>query len=261
VPTPLASDGALGGNASVMAPKGGKVTAAAASTAEFGGSVTVSPGAWAGPSAPVPEGGAPPGESVDIELLSKQRGLCDTDSVAIIARRPQNASSGPRWRLTDEPGIEVISDERAKTIYGERYAEFLDNVKEFAYFPYAVATECGDFQNGQITMRFKTIAGVIDQGAGILFNLKVNGDYLALRANPLENNLVLWTFEKGKRSSVKWIKDADFIQGMARAEAGRGRQESERLHRRQTASGAHPGQRSFGPRGHLVEGGQRRVLR
>lgn len=97
--------------------------------------------------------------------------------------------------------------ERAKAIYGDRYAEFLDNVKAFAYFPYAVATGCDDFQSGQITMRFKTIAGKIDQGAGILFNLKLNGDYLALRANPLENNLVLWKFEKGKRSSVKWIKD------------------------------------------------------
>jgi hypothetical protein len=40
------------------------------------------------------------------------------------------------------------------------------------------------------------IAGKIDQGAGILFNLKLNGDYLALRANPLENNLVLWKFER-----------------------------------------------------------------
>jgi hypothetical protein len=28
-----------------------------------------------------------------------------------------------------------------------------------------------------------------------------------VRANPLENNLVLWKFEKGKRSSVKWIRD------------------------------------------------------
>jgi len=40
-----------------------------------------------------------------------------------------------------------------------------------------------------------------------LFNLKPNGDYLTVRANPLENNLVLWKFEKGKRSSVKWIRN------------------------------------------------------
>ncbi|HWB07987.1 MAG TPA: hypothetical protein VG826_01995 [Pirellulales bacterium] len=97
--------------------------------------------------------------------------------------------------------------DRARALYGERYAEFLDNVKAFAYFPYAVATSCDDFQQGEIAMRFKTIAGKIDQGAGILFNLKPNGDYLALRANPLENNLVLWKFERGVRTSVEWVKD------------------------------------------------------
>lgn len=97
--------------------------------------------------------------------------------------------------------------DRARALYGERYAEFLDNVKAFAYYPYAVATTCDDFQEGEITFRFKTIAGKIDQGAGILFNLKPNGDYLALRANPLENNLVLWKFERGVRSSVEWVKD------------------------------------------------------
>jgi len=50
--------------------------------------------------------------------------------------------------------------------------------------------------------------GRIDQGAGILFNLKPNGDYLTVRANALENNLVLWQFVRGKRSSVKWVRDA-----------------------------------------------------
>jgi hypothetical protein len=30
---------------------------------------------------------------------------------------------------------------------------------------------------------------------------------LTLRANPLENNLVLWKFEKGRRSSAKWIRN------------------------------------------------------
>ena len=56
-------------------------------------------------------------------------------------------------------------------------------------------------------MRFKPLAGRIDQGAGILFNLKPNGDYLTLRANALENNLVLWQFKNGKRSPVKWIRN------------------------------------------------------
>lgn len=97
--------------------------------------------------------------------------------------------------------------DRARSLYGERYAEFLDNVQAFAYFPYAVASGTEDFRQGEIVVRFKGIDGRIDQAAGILFDLKPNGDYLALRANPLENNLVLWQFKRGKRSSVKWIKN------------------------------------------------------
>jgi hypothetical protein len=97
--------------------------------------------------------------------------------------------------------------EKARALYGERYAEFLDRVQAYAYFPYAVAKDVADFRDGEISVRFEGISGRIDQGAGILFNLKTNGDYLTVRANPLENNLVLWKFEKGKRSSVKWIRD------------------------------------------------------
>jgi hypothetical protein len=97
--------------------------------------------------------------------------------------------------------------DRARSLYGERYAEFLDSVKAFAYYPYAVAAGVDDFRQGEISLRFKGISGRIDQGAGILFNLQPNGDYLTVRANPLENNLVLWKFEKGRRSSVKWVRD------------------------------------------------------
>jgi hypothetical protein len=97
--------------------------------------------------------------------------------------------------------------DKARALYGERYAEFLDNVKAYAYFPFAVFKDLQDFKEGEITLRFKPIAGRIDQGAGILFNLKPNGDYLIVRANALENNLVLFQYVRGKRSSVKWIRN------------------------------------------------------
>jgi hypothetical protein len=87
--------------------------------------------------------------------------------------------------------------DKARTLYGDRYAEFLDRVQAYAYFPYVVAKDISDFRGGEISVRFEGISGRIDQGAGILFNLKPNGDYLT----------VLWKFEKGKRSSVKWIRN------------------------------------------------------
>jgi hypothetical protein len=126
------------------------------------------------------------------------------------------------WRIENEGGKKVLAvdgrqwkegqssagiADKARALYGERYAEFLDRVQAYAYFPYTVAKDVPDFKNGEITVRFEGISGRIDQGAGILFNLKPNGDYLTIRANCLENNLVLWKFEKGKRSSVKWVRD------------------------------------------------------
>jgi hypothetical protein len=127
------------------------------------------------------------------------------------------------WRIENEAGKNVLAvdgrqwkegqssagvAEKARALYGERYAEFLDRVKAYAYYPYAVAKDVQDFRAGEIAVRFEGLSGRIDQGAGILFNLKPNGDYLALRANCLENNLVLWKFEKGKRSSVSWVRNA-----------------------------------------------------
>jgi hypothetical protein len=97
--------------------------------------------------------------------------------------------------------------DKARALYGERYAEFLDRVQAYAYYPYVVAPNIANFTEGEITVRFEGLSGRIDQGAGILFNLKPNGDYLTIRANCLEENLVLWKFERGKRSSVSWVRN------------------------------------------------------
>jgi len=111
---------------------------------------------------------------------------------------------GSRWRQ-GQPSAGLA--DKARALYGERYAEFLDNVKAYAYYPFSVAQSVENFTDGKISVRFKAIAGRIDQGAGILFDLKANGDYYAIRANPLENNLVLWRFKQGRRSSVSWVRN------------------------------------------------------
>jgi hypothetical protein len=126
------------------------------------------------------------------------------------------------WRIEQDDGKKVLVvdgrqwkegqssagiADKARALYGERYAEFLDRVQAYAYYPYVVAPDVQNFTDGEITVRFQGLSGRIDQGAGILFNLKPNGDYLTIRANCLENNLVLWKVEKGKRSSVNWVRN------------------------------------------------------
>lgn len=122
------------------------------------------------------------------------------------------------WSIVDDGGKKVLGvdgrawlrgqpanglAQNARAIYGSRHEEFIDKVKAFAYFPYAVAKDVSDFHDGDISIRFKIVAGQLDQCAGILFNLKPNGDYLTVRFNGMEDNVVLWTFNKGKRSFVK----------------------------------------------------------
>jgi hypothetical protein len=107
---------------------------------------------------------------------------------------------GRHWKRGQPAG--GLAD-KARAIYGSRHEEFLDNVKAFAYFPYAVANGVDDFRNGEITVRFKLLGGQLDQCAGILFDLKPDGDYLTVRFNAKEDNLVLWTFNEGRRKFVK----------------------------------------------------------
>ncbi len=122
------------------------------------------------------------------------------------------------WVVADEEGKKVVMADgrewkrgqpaggladKARAIYGARHEEFIDNVKAFAYFPIAVAKGIDDFQNGEISVRFMMVGGTLDRCAGILFNVKPNGDYLTVRFNGTEDNVVLWTFNEGKRSFVK----------------------------------------------------------
>jgi hypothetical protein len=107
---------------------------------------------------------------------------------------------GRQW-IKGQPSAGLAA--KARTIYGSQHEEFIDGVKAYAYFPYAVAKDVEDFRNGEISIRFRLIAGQLDQCAGVLFNLKTNGDYLTVRFNGKEDNLVLWTFKSGKRSFVK----------------------------------------------------------
>ena len=97
--------------------------------------------------------------------------------------------------------------DKAKALYGQRYAEFLDSLAAYKYFPLSIYQGIKNFSAGTISVNFKAISGRIDQAAGIAFNIKPNGDYLVIRANPAENNIVAFKMERGYRSVVQWIRD------------------------------------------------------
>jgi hypothetical protein len=94
--------------------------------------------------------------------------------------------------------------ESARRLYGTNNEQLMDNAKQFAYFPVAVLKGVDNFSNGTISVKFKTVAGDADRASGILFNVKPNGDWLAVRYNDTENNVAFWEFHNGIRRNLKF---------------------------------------------------------
>jgi len=57
-------------------------------------------------------------------------------------------------------------------------------------------------QDGELSVAFKTVDGSIDQAAGIVWRYQDPNNYYIVRANALENNVVLYKVENGVRASI-----------------------------------------------------------
>jgi hypothetical protein len=117
------------------------------------------------------------------------------DKVIMVDGRPWVASK-------DNPTKLLL--QTARRLYGTSNEELMDNAKQFAYYPVAVLRGVDNFSNGAISMKFKTMGGEADRCSGILFNVKPNGDWLAMRYNDTENNVAIWEFHNGIRRNLKF---------------------------------------------------------
>lgn len=110
---------------------------------------------------------------------------------------------GSRWRQ-GTPSANLA--DQARRLYGERYAEFLDGVKAFAFFPLAVYRGDCPGDDKVLSVRFYPLAGRIDQAAGIAFGIGPDGSYLGARANALEDNLLFFKVVRGKRTILATVR-------------------------------------------------------
>jgi len=69
------------------------------------------------------------------------------------------------------------------------------------------------FADGAVSVRFKTISGEIDQAAGLVWRFRDPDNYYIARANALEENVVLYKVENGKRFDLKPIGAGWFAYG------------------------------------------------
>jgi len=68
-------------------------------------------------------------------------------------------------------------------------------------FPLAI-WDGTSLQDGEVSVAFKPVSGGVDQAAGIVWRYQDPGNYYIVRANALENNVVLYRVVSGVRESI-----------------------------------------------------------
>jgi hypothetical protein len=70
-----------------------------------------------------------------------------------------------------------------------------------ARFPVAILTDISA-ADVDLSVRFKPVSGRVDQAAGLVWRFQNENNYYIVRANALENNVVLYKVENGKRTDL-----------------------------------------------------------
>lgn len=97
----------------------------------------------------------------------------------------------PRWQIVSDPGAP-----RPPYVLAQ-----VSQDRTAGRFPLAVWSGAL-IRNGEVSVAFKPVSGAIDQAAGIVWRYQDPDNYYAVRANALENNIVLYKVEKGVRLSI-----------------------------------------------------------
>lgn len=97
------------------------------------------------------------------------------------------------------PKWEIVADDSAPSKPAV-FAQTSDD-KTSARYPLAIFDKTS-FADGSVSVRFKTISGAGDQAAGIVWRYRDPNNYYIVRANALEDNVVLYKVEGGKRISL-----------------------------------------------------------
>jgi hypothetical protein len=84
---------------------------------------------------------------------------------------------------------------------GSKYLAQLDADRTSARFPVAILSDIVA-TDVDLSVRFRPVSGRVDQAGGLVWRFQDEDNYYLVRANALENNVVLYKVEKGRRSDL-----------------------------------------------------------
>ena len=102
-----------------------------------------------------------------------------------------HAGGEPQWQVTRDP-----SGPSHSTVFAQTSQD-----KTAGRFPLAIWNGAS-IRNGEVSVAFKTVSGTVDQAAGIVWRYQDPSNYYIVRANALENNIVLYKVENDVRLSI-----------------------------------------------------------
>jgi 3-keto-disaccharide hydrolase len=94
------------------------------------------------------------------------------------------------------PGKWVVQAEGSN-----KYLAQIDPDNTRSRFPVAVLSDV-TAADVDLSTRFRPVSGRVDQAAGLVWRFQNEDNYYIVRANALENNVVLYKVEKGKRTDL-----------------------------------------------------------
>jgi hypothetical protein len=98
-----------------------------------------------------------------------------------------------------EPRWEVIADGSAPS-RSNVLAQLSDD-KTNGRYPLAIHDKA-TIKNGSVSVRCKAVSGEVDQACGIVWRYRDADNYYIVRANALENNVLLYKVENGQRQPL-----------------------------------------------------------
>jgi hypothetical protein len=102
-----------------------------------------------------------------------------------------HTGAAPRWALVSDPSAPTPPCAFAQ----------LSTDPTAGRFPLAIWGGA-EFRDGEVKVAFKPVSGSVDQAAGVIWRYRDPSNYYIVRANALENNVVLYKVLDGVRASI-----------------------------------------------------------
>src|SRR5439155_175881 len=128
--------------------------------------------------------------------------ICRAQVINFDRDKPGSAPAGWTIAMTHQGGAprwEVLKDDSA--LSKPNVLAQVSTDRTAGRFPLAIWDQAS-FRDGTVSVAFKAISGTVDQAAGLVWRYRDANNYYIVRANALENNIVLYKVQNGERVSL-----------------------------------------------------------